>query len=74
MIWRTVALVLFTAMLMSAVLGYSYHVANAQSFSKKNSSTRCEDDVCHTSICINKNCQTSVSNPAQLLNSILLEY
>jgi len=64
-----VALVLFTAMLMSAVLGYSYHVANSQSFSK-NSSTKCEDDVCHTSICINNNRQTSVSNPAQLLNSI----
>jgi hypothetical protein len=35
MIRRTVALVLFTAMLMSTVLGYSYHVANAQSFSKE---------------------------------------
>jgi hypothetical protein len=69
MIWTTVALVLFTAMLISAVLGYSYHVANAQSFSKS-SSTKCEDDTCYTSICINNSCHTSVSNPAQLLNSM----
>ncbi|MFY9873619.1 MAG: hypothetical protein WAK17_28265 [Candidatus Nitrosopolaris sp.] len=64
----TVALVLFTAMLMSAALGYSYHMANA--FSKK-SSTNCEGDVCHTSICINNNCHTSVSNITQQLNSMV---
>ena len=69
MIWTTVALVLFTPMLMSAVLGYSYHVTNAQSFSKC-SSTKCEDDTCYTSTCINNNCHTSVSNPTELLNSM----
>ena len=68
MIWK-IALALITTMLMSASLGYSYHVANAQSFSKK-SSTNCEGDVCHTTVCINNNCQTSASNPSQLLNSI----
>jgi hypothetical protein len=68
MIWKVV-LALFTATLMSAALGYSYHVTNAQSFSKK-STTNCEGDVCHTSICINNNCHTSVSNPAELLNSM----
>ena len=47
MILTTVALVLFTAMLMSSALEYSYHVANAQSFTKR-SSTNCEGDVCHT--------------------------
>jgi len=69
MILTTLTLVLFTAMLMSAALGYSYNVANAQSSSKK-SSTNCENDVCHTLTCINNNCQTSVSNPTQLLNSM----
>jgi hypothetical protein len=69
MIWTTVTLVLFTAMVMLVVLGYSYHAANAQSFSKS-SSTKCEGDICHTTICINNNCQTSASNPTQLLNSI----
>jgi hypothetical protein len=69
MILTTVTLVLFTAMLMSATLGYSYNVANAQSSSKK-SSTNCENDVCHTLTCIDNNCQTSVSNPTQLLNSM----
>ena len=68
MIWK-VALALFIAMLMSAALEYSYHVADAQSFSKS-SSTKCEGDICHTTICINDNCQTSVSNPTQLLNSM----
>ena len=68
MIWK-IALVLITAILMSAPLGYSYHVANAQSFSKK-SSANCEGDVCHTTVCINNNCHTSVSNPAELLNSM----
>ena len=66
MVWK-IALALITAILMSAALGYSYHVANAQSFSKK-SSTNCEGDVCHTTICINNNCHTSLSNPAELLN------
>ena len=68
MIWK-VALVLITAMFMSAPLGYSYHVANAQSFSKK-SSTNCEGDVCHTTVCINNTCHASLSNPAVLLNSM----
>ena len=70
MILTTVALVLFTAMLMSGALGYSYHMANASSFSKK-SSTNCEGDECHTSICINNNCHTSVSNLTQQLNSMV---
>jgi len=69
MILITVTLVLFTTMLMSATLGYSYNVANGQSSSKK-SSTNCENDVCHTLTCIDKNCQTSVSNPTQLPNSM----
>jgi len=43
--------------------------SKAQSFSK-NSSTKCEGDICHTTICINNNCQTSVANPTQVLNSI----
>jgi hypothetical protein len=68
MIWK-ITLALITAMLMLASLGYFYHVANAQSFSKK-SSTNCEGNVCHTTVCINNNCQTSVSNPTQLLNSM----
>jgi hypothetical protein len=65
MIWK-VALVLITAMFMSAPLGY---IANAQSFSKKRS-TNCEGDVCHTTVCINNNCHVSLSNPAELLNSM----
>ena len=69
MILTTATLVLFTAMLMSAALGYSYHVANAQSFTKK-SSTNCEGDVCHTQTCVNNNCHSSVSNSAQILNSM----
>ena len=69
MILITVTLVLLTSMLMSAALGYSYNVVYAQSSSKK-SSTNCENDVCHTLTCINNNCQTSVSNPTQLLNSM----
>jgi len=68
MIWK-LALALITAMLMSAPLGYSYHVANAQSFSKK-SSTNCQGEVCHTTVCINNDCHTSVSNAAELLNSM----
>jgi hypothetical protein len=65
MILATVALVLFTAMLMSSALGYSYHMANASS------SANCEGDECHTSICINNNCHTSVSNLTQQLNSMV---
>ena len=68
MIWK-IALALITAMLMSAPLGCSYHVANAQSFSKK-SSSNCEGNVCHTTVCINNNCHASVSNSAELLNSV----
>ena len=64
-----VALVVFTTMLVAAALGYTYHVVYAQSFSKK-SSTNCEGDVCHTSTCINNNCHTSISKPADLLNSM----
>jgi hypothetical protein len=64
-----VALVLFTAMLVAAPLGYTYHVVYAQSFSKK-SSTNCEGDVCRTLVCINNICHTSISNPAELLNSM----
>src|SRR5215467_9883195 len=64
-----VALVVFTTMLVAAALGYTYHVVYAQSFSKK-SSTNCEGDVCHTSICINNNCHTSISKPTELLNSM----
>ena len=68
MIWK-ITLALITAMLMLAPLGYFYHVANAQSFSKK-SSTNCEGNVCHTSIWINNNCQTSIYKPTELLNSM----
>ena len=71
MILATVALVLFTAMLMSAALGYSYNAAHASSFTKR-SSTNCEGDVCHSLICINENCHRSVSalnSTQQLLNS-----
>jgi hypothetical protein len=68
MIWK-VTLALIAAILISAPLGYSYHVANAQSFSKK-SSTNCEGNVCHTTVCINNNCHTSLSSPAELLNSM----
>ena len=68
MIWK-ITLALITAMLMLAPLGYFYHVVNAQSFSKK-SSTNCEGDVCHTKVCINNNCQTSVSNPAELVRQL----
>jgi hypothetical protein len=71
MIWK-IALALITAMLMSASLGYSYHVANAQDFSKK-SSTNCEGDVCHTTECINNNCHTSVSNPAVLQSMLQIK-
>lgn len=69
MIWSTVLLVLFTAILMPAALEYSYHMANAQSFSKS-SSTKCEGDTCYSSICVNNNCHTSVSNPTEVLNSM----
>jgi uncharacterized protein YyaL (SSP411 family) len=68
-VWAVVSLALITAMLMLAPLRFFYHVVNAQSFSKK-SSTNCEGNVCHTTVCINNNCQTSVSNPTQLLNSM----
>jgi hypothetical protein len=68
MIWK-VTLGLIAAILISAPLGYSYHIANAQSFSKK-SSTNCEGDVCHTTACINNNCHTSLSNTAELLSQI----
>ena len=71
MILATVALVLFTAMLMSAALGYSYNAANASSFTKR-SSTNCEGDVCHSLICISEKCYRSVSalnSTQQLLNS-----
>ena len=68
MIWKVI-LALIAAILISAPLGYSYHVANAQSFSKK-SSTNCEGDVCHTTVCINNNCHTSLSSPAELLSQI----
>lgn len=69
MVLTTVALVLFTAMLMSSALEYSYHVANALSFTKR-SSTNCEGDVCHILICINDSCHRSVLNSTQVLNSI----
>ena len=62
-----VILVLFIAML-TAVSLESYHMVNA--FSKK-SSTNCEGDVCHTSICINNDCHTLVSNLTQQLNSMV---
>jgi hypothetical protein len=64
-----VALVLFTATVLAAALGYTYHVVYAQSFSKK-SSTNCEGDVCHTIVCTNNICKTSISNPAELLPQI----
>jgi hypothetical protein len=63
-----VTLVLFVAMFISAGVG-SYHMANA-SFSKK-SSTNCENDVCHTLICVDNNCHTSVSNLRDQLNSMV---
>jgi hypothetical protein len=50
--------------------------ANEDSFShtmetsSKKSSTNCEGKVCHTIVCINNNCQTSVSNPAELLRQL----
>ena len=64
-----VALVLITTMLLATALGYTYHVIYAQSFSKK-SSTNCEGDVCRTLVCVNNICHTSISNPAELLNSM----
>jgi len=63
-----VILVLFIAMLTAVSLEYPYHMVNA--FSKK-SSTNCEGDVCHTSICINNDCHTLVSNLTQQLNSMV---
>jgi hypothetical protein len=68
MIWK-ITLALIPAMLLLAPLGFFYHVANTQSFSKK-SSTNCEGNVCHTTVCVNNNCQTSVSNPAELLRQL----
>jgi hypothetical protein len=63
-----VTLVLFIVIFMSAALGSS-HMANA-SFSKK-SSTNCENDVCHTLICVDNKCHTSVSNLREQLNSMV---
>jgi hypothetical protein len=65
-----IALVLFTAvlMIMPVALEYSNHTTNA--FSKK-SSTNCEGDVCHTSICTNNNCHTLISNLTQQLDSMV---
>jgi hypothetical protein len=71
MILTMVALVLFTTMLMSAALGYSYNAENASSFTKR-SSTNCQGDVCHSLICINDKCHRSVSalnSTQQMLNS-----
>jgi hypothetical protein len=71
MILTMVALVLFTTMLMSAALGYSYNAANASSIAKR-SSTNCQGDVCHSLICINDKCHRSVSalnSTQQILNS-----
>ena len=65
MILATVALVLFTAMLMSAALGYSYNAANASSFTKR-SYTNCEGHACHSLICINDEATTSAKDQFQL--------
>jgi len=65
----TMAMVLFTATLILATLGYPYHAANASN-TIQSSFNNCNNDECHTVTCNNNNCNTSVSNSTQqILNS-----
>jgi hypothetical protein len=66
MILTTVALVLFTAVLMMA-LEYPYSPANATSLTNVNRidamhNTHCDGDVCQTLTCINNHCQSMSSS------------
>ena len=66
MILTTVALVLFTAVLMMA-LEYPYSPANATSLTNVNRidamhNTHCDGDVCQTLTCINNHCQSLKSS------------
>ena len=66
MILTTVALVLFTAVLMMATLEYPYSPANATSLTNVNHidamhNTHCDGDVCQTLTCINNHCQSMSS-------------
>jgi hypothetical protein len=67
MILTTVALVLFTAVLMMATLEYPYSPANATSLTNVNRidamhNTHCDGDVCQTLTCINNHCQSMSSS------------
>src|SRR6266487_5999647 len=68
MILTPVVLLLFTAMLMMASMGYA---ANAKSLTNGNNisvthNTNCDGNACQTLLCINDNCR---SNSTQVLNS-----
>jgi hypothetical protein len=70
----TVALVLFTFMLMVAALEYPYHVANAKKLIggahiTSDHTTSCNGNVCQVLVCINNKCQRS--NPNQASNSTI---
>lgn len=74
MIICTVAIVLFTCMLMIAALAYSYHIVNARKLIggthiTTNHTTNCNGDVCQTLVCINNKCHRS--NPDQGANSTI---
>jgi hypothetical protein len=74
MIMVTVALVLFTFMLMVAPLEYPYHVANAKKLTGgthiiTNHTTNCNGSVCQVLVCINNKCHRS--NPNQASNSTI---
>ena len=74
MIMPTVALVLFTFMLMVAALEYPYHVANAKKLIggthiTTDHTTNCNGNVCQVLVCINHKCQRS--NPNQASNSTI---
>lgn len=63
-----VALLLFTAMLITTTMGYE---ANARSLTNGNNisvihNTNCDSNACQTLLCINGNCR---SNSSQVLNS-----
>ncbi|MFZ0513309.1 MAG: hypothetical protein WAM14_17000 [Candidatus Nitrosopolaris sp.] len=73
MILTTVALVLFTAMLIMATIEYPYRPANARGLTNVNHidaihNTHCDGDVCQTLTCINNNCRSTGSS--EVLNSI----
>ncbi|SRR6266487_2507996 len=59
-----VSLVLFTAMLMMATMGYA---ANARSLTNGNNisvthNTNCDSNACQTLLCINDNCRSNSSS------------